>query len=430
MSAVSWPKLRPFWCHSKALRSKKRWVFLRAGRRSGKTEVSKRKLVLALAEKKNHSLAPRYFYAGPTMSQAREVAWEDLKDLTPDSWISDISETRLKITTRFGSSLQVIGLDKAHRTEGGGFDGGVVDERADVKPEAISRSIIPAMTDRNGWLWQIGVPKRFGVGAASYNQAFDDAKTGKMKNALALEWPSSAILTAEQLEDVKANMTQEDFEEQFEAKLVTVGGQVYYAFSDGVNGNVQTCQYDESLPIVVGMDFNVDPMSWVLCHDINGTLYVFDILYRRNTHTKQCLDRLYAKYMLHTSGWHFYGDASSKARKTASPVTDLLIIKNDTRFLRKKVMFPKKNPNVEDRLNASNAMYLNAHGRRRIQIDPSLTTLITDIKNRSRKEGKRELDDGKFQGHLCDALDYICYARYPVRMNPTFGKSTPVVVSR
>ena len=154
----------------------------------------------------SHGMPGNYFYAGPVNQQAKDTAWEDLKEMVPSSWMRKRpSESELKIFTHW-STLRVAGLDKPQRLEGPGYDGGVIDECSDVKPEAISRSIVPAITDRNGWLWRVGVPKRFGCGAEAYNAHFDKLKTGELKG-LALEWPSSEILTPKQLEEVKGEMT-------------------------------------------------------------------------------------------------------------------------------------------------------------------------------------------------------------------------------
>ena len=69
-------------------------------------------------------------------------------------------------------------------------------------------------------------------------------------------------------------------------------------------------------------------------------------------------------------------------------------------------------------------MMCNAKGHVRYFVDPErCQKLITDDRNRSRKEGKRELDDGPFQGHLADSRDYIMYARYQVRVNSSPGKN-------
>jgi len=426
-------ELRPFWCHSKALRSVfsgVRWVLLRAGRRSGKTEIAKRAIVLVLFMETWHGSPANCLWCGPTLTQTKEIAWEDLKAMVPKEYVAKISETELKITTHFGSTLKVAGLDKPHRIEGSGYDFVVVDERADVKPEAISRSIIPALLERKGKLWEIGVPKRFGVGAESYNKKFDEIQSGVIKNGIALEWESAEVVEPAELEELRGSMTAEDFDEQFRAMVLTIGGQVYYAFSDA---NIKPCKYDERKPIIVGSDFNVDPMCWTIGQEHRGPngieFHVFDLLWKRNTNTYASLDALHAAYGPHTGGWIFHGDASSRSRKTSSIETDLAIIKNDKRFINSRVIYPRKNPNIEDRLAATNAMMCNATkegtpGRHRLFIDPDkCQKLITDYKNRSRKEGKRELDDGPFQGHLADSCDYIMYARYPVRINNSPGKN-------
>ena len=99
-------KLRPFWCHSKAIRSVAggiRWVLLRAGRRSGKTEIAKRAIILALAMETWHGAPANCLWCGPTLTQTKEIAWEDLKAMVPAEWIAKISETELKICLLYTS---------------------------------------------------------------------------------------------------------------------------------------------------------------------------------------------------------------------------------------------------------------------------------------------------------------------------------------
>src|SRR5206468_11950384 len=73
-----------------------------AGRRSYKTEISKRQLVLSLPVQTGFD-DPRYFHGAPTEGQAVRVAWNDLKKLTPAHWIKSISESNHCITTWWGS---------------------------------------------------------------------------------------------------------------------------------------------------------------------------------------------------------------------------------------------------------------------------------------------------------------------------------------
>src|SRR5262249_24890285 len=45
---------------------------------------------------------------------------------------------------------------------------GPVVHNCDIKPGTVDLTILPALTWRNGWLWRIGVPKRFGIGAKEF----------------------------------------------------------------------------------------------------------------------------------------------------------------------------------------------------------------------------------------------------------------------
>src|SRR3954463_7719784 len=70
-----------------------------AGRRSGKTELSKRKLVRRALSAATE-WQPRFFAGGPTRDQAKRIFWEDLKALVGrDMMRKTPSETELTIYT-------------------------------------------------------------------------------------------------------------------------------------------------------------------------------------------------------------------------------------------------------------------------------------------------------------------------------------------
>src|SRR3972149_6468791 len=113
----------------------KRFAVVTAGRRSGKTELAKRRLVMALPEKK-HWPDARYFAAAPTRDQAKRIFWNDLKGLVPRRWVRRVYDGDLCIVPPFGSELWVVGLDKPQRIEGTPWDGGVLDEYANMRSNA------------------------------------------------------------------------------------------------------------------------------------------------------------------------------------------------------------------------------------------------------------------------------------------------------
>src|ERR1700728_3220392 len=163
-----------------------------AGRRSGKTELAKRKLVLSLFEQRKRG-EYRLFACAPTRDQAKRIWWNDLKKLTPPAWMSSRpSETDLCIRTRWGGELWVIGLDKPDRMEGPSWDGGVVDEIASAKANIWEANIRPALSsvEREGWCWLIGVPDMAGPGQADYIKLYDKAAAKENGEWDLYTWPS------------------------------------------------------------------------------------------------------------------------------------------------------------------------------------------------------------------------------------------------
>lgn len=411
--ADPWFKLKKHPKQSAALRSKARFIMLPCGRGSGKTELARRRLVMALPKKQPWP-DPIYFYALPTYAQARRVAWEPLKKLIPDHWVESVSESRMEVKTIFGSTLYVVGLDKPQRIEGNQWDGGVVDESCDQKPKHFEKTIRPALTHKKGWCWRIGVPKRFGPGATDFREACKRGETDLTLEYATFAWPSRDILPPEEIQSARESMDILDFQEQFEASWASSSGAVFHAFDESIHV-ISHQEPDFDRPILVGQDFNVNPMSWVLCQSQHQQLYVFDELFIRNTNTQRSLDVLFEKYGDKFKSWEFYGDASGKANKTSASSSDVAQIRNDKRFPNKRVYYNKRNPPIADRFASTNAMLKNAAGIVRTRISDQCQKLITDLNVRAYKPGTRQVADTGDIGHMTDGLGYLVHKKWPVR---------------
>lgn len=423
MSALTsaWKALRPHAQQSKLWRTTARFPVVVAGRQSGKTELARRRLVLALQERKPWG-DPRYFLGFPTYRQAEFVAMEKIEALIPKDWLvkDGFNKSKLTFKTIYGSTLHLVGMDKPQRIEGQQFDGGVLDEMSDQKPEGYSRTILPMLPERQGWCWRIGKPKRTGIGAVEFRKAYELGLTPNDIGVQSFTWKSDTVQTAEELLIIAAQMGKEEYDEEINASWLDASGGIFYAYSDLPEiGNVTTnAQYQPGLRIGVGSDFNVDPMAWVLFHVYNGQMFVFDEIFLRNAHTQQTLDYLYSKYPNHENGWSFFGDASSNNRHTSTTITDYLQIINDTRFTNKVVKYPKSNPAVSDRFAATNAMLCNKLGVRRLWINPKCQKLRDDLQQRTYKEGTREVanESGTLIGHITDALGYAVHKLFPIHV--------------
>lgn len=411
----AWTQLRYHEGQNAAWTTTKRFVNLPCGRGSGKTELARRRVVRMLCVKKPW-IDPLYFYALPTYPQARRVAWEPILNLVPKDWILKVSASSMVIHTVFNTKLYVVGMDKPARIEGVQWDGGVIDESCDQKPGVFNRSVMPALSHRDGWCWRIGVPKRYGVGAAEFKGICDIGASGEDPDVVTHAWPSGDIIPEDQLEAARRILDPRDFNEQYNASWETAGGLIFYAFDAEKNVDRQI-SYDAQKPILVGSDFNVDPMCWVIGHRTDNGIQIFDELFIRNSNTPHALDELYRKYGKHSGGWEFFGDAAARQRKTSAAQSDYLHIRNDDRFRSRRIYYSKKNPRIADRLAATNALLCNAKGERRLMIHPKCTHLIDDLKARAYKEGTREPDDYADIGHMTDALGYPVHRMFPIRLD-------------
>jgi hypothetical protein len=383
---------------------KARFKLVIAGRRSYKSELAKRIIVREAIRTPG-----KYVFLGPTHNQVKEIAWDDLKALVPAGLVSKRpNETDKIIKLVNGSRIRLGSFDRPERNVGTDIDGAVVTERYDCPPGKVVQELLPATMNTGGWMLEEGVPKRSGPSRAEMNVKFDKAIQGKLPNTSAHEWRSSDVVPAERLADLKASMDEKSYDEQINAnRQVSASGLVYYAFSR--SESVRPCAYDPTLPILVGSDFNVSPMAWVLAHERHGAIEVFAELFINDCNTPMALSALWERFPRHAGGWAFYGDATGKNRKTSALQSDFEWIEADPRFKSagRTIHYPASNPPVGDRYAVVNSAFKAADGKRSLFIDPSVVELIKDCEYLPYgPDGKASTKDPD-RGHASDGLGYL-----------------------
>ena len=418
MTDFAYCKARVDFLHSDA-----RLDIISAGRSSGKSVYARRKFIARLPQKHPLCDNPVYAWCMPTYSQARRIAWPKFTREIPKEWIlGQPNKSEMRIDTVFGSTMYLIGLDSPQRLEGEHYCGIAVDEMSDVKPEAITLSILPALNAYYGWLMLFGVPKRKGVGAAFFRQLCegDYKDLEDFRGGISyFHWTSEDIYTSEQLSMFKSMMTERDYREQFMARWENPAGLVYYAFSRELNVFTGT-RYKPDSPLLVSSDFNVSPMSWCICQSDGDELVVIDEISLRDTNTQATLDELYRRWGHHRGGFEFYGDAAGRQRHTNAATTDYILILNDKRFAdggrRVRIFYPKANPAVADRVASVNAMLRSASGEVRLKINSKCKNLIKDLESVFYQQDTREIDKRNAElTHMSDSLGYLVYLRYPLK---------------
>lgn len=398
-----------------------------AGRRSGKTEQAKRKLVKA-ALRGTRFERPRFFAGAPTRDQAKRIYWDDLKAMIPPELLMGRpSETDLSIRLVNGSEIVVIGMDKPERVEGQPWDGGVLDEFANMKAHAWAANVRPALSDRQGWCDLIGVPE----GRNHYYDLDRMARAEMQAKGAASEWgaftwTSAEILPPEEIASARRDLDELTFQQEYEASFVNFEGRAYYAFSEALH--CARLAYDPARPIAFCFDFNVDPGVAVICQEQrlpngqDGTGVIGEVYIPRNSNTLAVCRKLEADWGQHRGRVICIGDATGGARGSAKVGgsdwdlirSALLPVFGD----RLAVVVPSVNPSVRGRINAMNTRLRAGDGTVRMMVDPARAPhVVKDLEGvRLLTGGAGEIDKkaDPMLSHISDALGYLIAKEFPV----------------
>lgn len=212
--------------------------------------------------------------------------------------------------------------------------------------------------------------------------------------------------------------------------LNTREGRVYYAFSR--SEHVREVDYDPAQPLCWAWDFNLSPMSSMVCQrHPGGEVWVLDEIVLPTSSTPEVCREFLVRWGKHGSEANrkviVYGDAAGSTAHTVTGNSDYFLIRDFFRGLpglRLELRVPRANPPVRDRVNTVNARLLNAAGERSLFIHPRCTELIADLEQVGYKPGSSQLDkeSDPARTHTSDALGY--YIWYEFRPAEPIGERT------
>ena len=247
----------------------KRFRVLVAGRRFGKSYLSCIELIRGAINRPGET----YFYCAPTYRMAKDIAWKELKRLVPKIWIKSKNETDLRIELINGSTIELKGTENAMALRGRSLSGVVLDEAAFMDQDVWAEVIRPALADKQGWALFISTPD----GTASW---FYDmwCFCGETERDDWQRWSFTTIeggnVAPEEVEAARGQLDSRTFRQEFEASFENLTGLVAISFDDdNISKEVQDLHM---MPLLIGLDFNVDPMAGICAVKHNDCLYVFD----------------------------------------------------------------------------------------------------------------------------------------------------------
>jgi len=189
------------------------------------------------------------------------------------------------------------------------------------------------------------------------------------------------------------------------------GGRVYSSFRNKPfpDGNIDEGIRDTGAEILVGMDFNVNPMSAVIAVRVVDECHVLDALEVMSSNTEEVAREIRRRYP--NRRIVVCPDPAGNQRHTNAPVgqTDFTLLQR-AGF---EVRAPNKAPPVVDRENNANQMYEH-DGRRRVRIHPDARPLITGLANLTYKEDTSIRNKKSGFDHICDAMDYLLWQEFNV----------------
>ncbi|MGZ8172594.1 MAG: terminase large subunit domain-containing protein [Methylobacter sp.] len=395
---------------------KSRYKVVAAGRRWGKSLLSQ----VSLIDKAIERPGSLNWYVAPSYRMAKQIMWDPINRMIPAKWLKKKpNETAMRIELINHSVIELKGADNPDSLRGVGIDYLVMDEMQDIRPGAWSAVLRPTLLTTMGDVLFIGTSK-------SYNHFYDLWVLGNNGDPKYRDWKSwqfktisSPFVTAAEIRKFRDEMDPKTFRQELEASFEAISGRVYYPFDRKLH--VGDYPFNPKLPIHIGQDFNIDPMSSAIFQiQPNGEVWAVDEIVLFSSNTQETCEEIERRYWRHMNQISIYPDPAGGARQHARGETDLDIFR-EKGF--KRIFHHRKHPAIADRVNSVNKMLLTAEGTVRMRIDKRCKHLIDSFERTIYKEGGREVDKSLSVEHQTDASGYFLQYRYPARKIEVAGIS-------
>jgi hypothetical protein len=383
---VSHPKLNAY------LLDDSRRIMVTAGRRSGKTEIAKRKLVIQALTCPNTS----YLILAPTLFQCKTIYWNDpelnIVDFFPPYTIKKISDSQLRIELINGSIIQLGSADSINRYLGVQYHGILIDECGDISElkELIERHLNGLVLKTDGWMYFIGVPKQ--TLSTEYKEMWNRfSDNSKHPHWHCYTWSSEEVIEKQLIQKLKAEMDIQTYQEEYLGTFSTgYGGLAYSQFDESIHVT-DYLPFDQSLPVCATIDFNTKIMPISIAQVTNDNfINVVDESVTRHTNLYTAIPALKKKLIDLSNGdekrakerpLFLYGDHTGHNGSVGvrgsfwTEVSQMLQVDGWNYEIRTKA-----NPLFDKKVSAVNGRLRTADGNVHMRISSKAQELIKDLK--------------------------------------------------
>jgi hypothetical protein len=297
-----------------------------SGRRFGKTYLCISEILFYALNNPGSKIV----YYAPTISQARDIVWKELKNKTHDFWVTTPNETRMeiKIKTKEGvddltgattlsdknpSEIWLRGTENIESARGNKINFLVVDEVASIRNwEYVWNTVLrPTLTDTVGKAIFISTPKGFNHFYTMYNRHLADTDYSSFHYSTY----DNPHIPKEEVDKARKEVTEEQFRQEYMAEFVAVSGQVYKEWD--MTRQFIPVQYNPELELHVTFDFGVnDPTAIIWIQKQGNFFHIIDYYEMNNASVEHFVHILnskpYKKPTLYT------GDPAGRARNNVT----------------------------------------------------------------------------------------------------------------
>lgn len=382
-----------------------------SGRRFGKTRLM---LTMGVEECLQNPGA-KVFYLATSRKQAKDIAWGDLKQMVPDSWLDRIYESQLALYFRNGSKLILAGADYADGLRGQAANLILCDEFAYVSDlqEMWEGALLPMLGTTKGRVVFCSTPAGGGNFAS---ELWERASITPSWERWSFKSTDGGWIDETFVEEARATMDPILWRQEFEASIESLLGAVYPDFG---KRNIAPTRFNPQERLMFGVDFNRTPFCGCIMQVQGDTLAVLKEYVLIDANTEEMANAVRRDFP-NFEIW-CCPDPTGRRLQTSSAMglSDHAILKR-CGF---RVRVPKAPWSIRDKVAATRLMIRDANGHRRLKVNPSCKRVIRSLSNLEYKAGASVPDPKSDHSHMADAIGYACIALAKGLLPYTIGES-------
>jgi hypothetical protein len=238
--------------------SPKRWKFVVAHRRAGKSVAAINEMIKRALENTRTEPPPRYAYVGPSFDQTKDLIWGYLKQFAGAIPGVKFLEGDLMCVLPNGASIRLYGGAAAYeRMRGLYFDGIMLDEFPLLNPSVFSTVVRPCLADYRGWAIISGTSNGDDHFAALRNKNINNPNW----EIFDIPVTQTDALHPDEVIEMTADMTAEEYAREMLCSFdAPVEGSYYGEIINELSlaGRITGVPYDPSAPVYTWWDLGID----------------------------------------------------------------------------------------------------------------------------------------------------------------------------